>query len=521
MHLLLDHINIGLIVVACVNFLLGLAIILNGKQKINLSYSIITLTIIAWTISMILYRSAPGELSLVYGTVLYVSASFIASTFLYFTYIFPSERDTHIITKTTLIFLANAFLIILIIWPGLMIQAVNIRPGLEKEILFTNWYWFYFLYILGFFSFGYWRLIQKYKKSFGIERQQIIYVFLGYWITGNLAFITNLVMPWIGYFSLNWLGQFCTIIIVSCTTYAIIKHYLFSIKVVVTEVLVFLLSLVTLLQVFQSKSSSEVVFNLTIFLLVIGVGLFLIKSVIKEIKLREELEIANEGQANLIHIMNHQIKGYIAKSRNIFAELLTDESYGPISNETKPMLQAGLDTLTEGVNFVEGVLNSSSAEKGTLIYNMQPLDFKDLVTRTAEHEKKAAEDKGLTFETQLGEGDYKTRGDAAQLKEAVRNLIGNSIIYTPTGSVKVHVSRKDNTILMTVKDTGVGLSEEDKPRLFTKGGRGKDSLKVNINSTGYGLSFVKAVVEAHKGRVWAESEGPGKGSTFSMELPVV
>ncbi|MDO8729026.1 MAG: ATP-binding protein [bacterium] len=75
-------------------------------------------------------------------------------------------------------------------------------------------------------------------------------------------------------------------------------------------------------------------------------------------------------------------------------------------------------------------------------------------------------------------------------------------------------------MLLTVQDTGVGISDELKPKLFTKGGRDENSLKVNINSTGFGLSFVKDVVEAHKGRVWAESAGPNQGSTFYMELPV-
>jgi signal transduction histidine kinase len=58
-------------------------------------------------------------------------------------------------------------------------------------------------------------------------------------------------------------------------------------------------------------------------------------------------------------------------------------------------------------------------------------------------------------------------------------------------------------------------------KLFTKGGRGTDSLKINVNSTGYGLFFVKKVVEAHKGRAWVESDGPRKGSTFFVELPAV
>ncbi len=78
----------------------------------------------------------------------------------------------------------------------------------------------------------------------------------------------------------------------------------------------------------------------------------------------------------------------------------------------------------------------------------------------------------------------------------------------------------DNKILFSVKDTGVGITDEDKKNLFTEGGRGQDSIKVNVDSTGYGLYTVKMVVEAHKGRVWGESEGTGKGSQFYIELPV-
>ena len=75
-------------------------------------------------------------------------------------------------------------------------------------------------------------------------------------------------------------------------------------------------------------------------------------------------------------------------------------------------------------------------------------------------------------------------------------------------------------IKLSVKDTGLGITAEDMEHLFTEGGRGKDSVKVNVDSTGYGLFTVKMIVEAHKGRVWAESEGAGKGSQFYVELPL-
>src|SRR3989344_494768 len=95
--------------------------------------------------------------------------------------------------------------------------------------------------------------------------------------------------------------------------------------------------------------------------------------------LNHELEIANEGQANLLHIINHQIKGYLAKARNIFSELLSEPSYGPVSLAAKPMLEEGFNSLTEGVDFVTDFLTASNMKKGTFVYNIQPIDFKKIV----------------------------------------------------------------------------------------------------------------------------------------------
>ena len=102
----------------------------------------------------------------------------------------------------------------------------------------------------------------------------------------------------------------------------------------------------------------------------------------------------------------------------------------------------------------------------------------------------------------------------------MKNLINNSIVYTELGGVNIHLEKRIKKILLTVRDTGIGITSDDMSKLFTKGGRGKDSLRYNVNSTGYGLAFVKGVVEAHKGRVWAESAGTDKGSTFYIELPL-
>jgi len=359
---------------------------------------------------------------------------------------------------------------------------------------------------------------RKIKDS--IERKKIVLV-----TVGILLFL--LTFSWgniVGTFSDDWRlpqwGLFGMPIFIAFLSYLIVKYHEFNIKLIATQALVTTLSILIGSQFFFIKVPGNKILNAITFVISFVAGVFLIRSVKKEVELRESLQIANEGQTNLIHILNHQIKGYLSKSRNIFAELLTGTDYGPINGEVRPMLQTGFDSLTEGVGFVEQVLNSSSAESGTLVYNMQPMDFKTLILETGEKQREQAEKKELSFEIKTEEGKYSMTGDAMQLKEAMRDLIENSINYTPAGSIKINLSNKNGKILFSITDTGVGISEEDKPKLFTKGGRGKDSLKFNVNSTGYGLSFVKAVIEAHKGRVWAESQGVGKGSTFFVELPI-
>ena len=231
-----------------------------------------------------------------------------------------------------------------------------------------------------------------------------------------------------------------------------------------------------------------------------------------------KLKEANEGQASLMHFMNHQVKGRFGNAKNIFAELLTND-YRQMPDFAKPLLEKGLEETKMGVDYVQNILRGASAENGTLPYDMKLINMKTIVEEVFLKQKEYAEKKGLNFNLQIEPGDYNTTGDAIQLGEVVKNMIDNSINYTKGGSIATTLSISDKKIQLKIKDTGIGIASEDKDKLFKPGGRGTESLKINVNSTGYGLAFVKGVVEAHSGRVWAESEGIGKGSTFFIELP--
>ena len=111
-------------------------------------------------------------------------------------------------------------------------------------------------------------------------------------------------------------------------------------------------------------------------------------------------------------------------------------------------------------------------------------------------------------------------GDKEKINnQVVTNLIDNSFKYTPEGEVTVSLSRIGQKIRFSVSDTGVGISSETIPQLFSKFKRAANANVVNMHGTGLGLYIAKEIVTAHKGMIWAESKGEGKGACFVVELP--
>lgn len=235
--------------------------------------------------------------------------------------------------------------------------------------------------------------------------------------------------------------------------------------------------------------------------------------------LNKELENLLKQRESLVHLINHKVKGAFTHSKYIFAEML-DGSFGKINEKLKKMAEQGLESDNIGIGTINFVLNAANLASGTIKYDMKTIDLKEVILKSVEDKRGPNEAKGLKLEIEIKNDIYNVLGDALWLREVVNNLIENAVKYTKEGKIIIGLEKKENKILLYVKDTGVGITEEDKKNLFTEGGRGRDSVKVNVDSTGYGLYTVKLIVEAHKGNVWVESEGAGKGSTFFVELPV-
>jgi signal transduction histidine kinase len=237
-------------------------------------------------------------------------------------------------------------------------------------------------------------------------------------------------------------------------------------------------------------------------------------------RLKQELELLNSQQEALLHFISHEIKGYLTKGQNAFAAIIEGD-YGVAPTGIQALSTGALHEMRKGVSTVMDILDASNYKKGTMTFDKKRFDIKKTILEMTDELRFMAEEKNLQFAVQIAPaGDFYVLGDEQKLRRHVfRNLIENSIRYTPSGKVQVALSHVEDKIRLTVSDTGVGISEEDKKRLFTQGGRGKDSVKVNVDSTGYGLFVAKMVTDAHNGSISAFSEGPGKGATFSVDLP--
>ncbi|MFA6520146.1 MAG: HAMP domain-containing sensor histidine kinase [Candidatus Paceibacterota bacterium] len=335
----------------------------------------------------------------------------------------------------------------------------------------------------------------------------------------------------VGSFTEDWVtaqyGLFGMPIFMGFLSYLIVKFHTFNVKLIAAQALVWGMVLLIGSQFFFIRNPINRVLNGVTFISVIIFGYFLVKSVKIEIEQKEQLAKLNidlqnviKQRESLVHLITHKVKGSFTRTKFIFAGLL-DGTFGEVSPEVKKIATQGLEFDNGGIQTVDLVLNVANLQNGLIKYDMKNIDFKDVVLKTVEDKKVGAEAKGLKIETDIKDGSYQVNGDSFWLKEVVNNLIENSIKYTKEGVIKVGLGVKGKNALLSIVDTGLGITEEDKKNLFTEGGRGKDSVKVNVDSTGYGLFTVKMVVQEHKGRVWAESEGAGKGSQLYVELPVI
>ncbi|MFA6416140.1 MAG: HAMP domain-containing sensor histidine kinase [Candidatus Paceibacterota bacterium] len=241
-----------------------------------------------------------------------------------------------------------------------------------------------------------------------------------------------------------------------------------------------------------------------------------------------ELEVANEKLKELdkqktefVSIASHQLRSPLTAIKG-YSSMLLEGSFGKITGKSREAVQVVFESSQKLVGVIEDFLNITRIELGKMKYEMTTIDMGHMVESVVNELKPNVMRRGLTMTFTGAEGPYNIFADAGKLNQVFLNVIDNAIKYTEKGSIAVAVARRQeggkNLIRFTSTDTGVGMDQATIPKLFEKFVRATGAGAINITGTGLGLYVAKQIVEAHGGKIWAESAGKGKGSQFIVEM---
>ncbi len=170
-------------------------------------------------------------------------------------------------------------------------------------------------------------------------------------------------------------------------------------------------------------------------------------------------------------------------------------------------------------SLINDVLDIAKMEAGKVDWKKEPVFIDEIIRRATAATSSLFQQKGLPLFTDVGADLAPVTGDGDRLMQVVINLLSNAVKFTDAGSITCSARKEADVIRVSVADSGMGIDEEDLPRVFEKFKQVGDTLTDKPKGTGLGLPICKEIVEHHGGRIWAESRRGG-GSTFSFTLPV-
>ena len=228
---------------------------------------------------------------------------------------------------------------------------------------------------------------------------------------------------------------------------------------------------------------------------------------------------ADRAKSEFVSTVSHELRTPMTSIKG-YTDLLIMGTVGELNPQQQHFLEVikgNADRLTALIN---DLLDISRIETGRLRLEIQPMQFQDVVSEVISSLRGKAEEKGLTLKTEVPEDLPVVMADRSRITQVLTNLADNAVRYTPEGGkVVVSASVAEATLLVHVRDTGIGISREEQGRIFERFYRSDDPRVQDTEGTGLGLAIVKSLVEMHGGRVWVQSE-LGKGSTFSFAIPL-
>ena len=237
-------------------------------------------------------------------------------------------------------------------------------------------------------------------------------------------------------------------------------------------------------------------------------------------RISNDVDKLREEKRRIIRFLSattHDLRAPLSATQSCLWAIM-DGYAGPVNDEQKDLLQRSTRRIDGLLTLISDLLDIPRMEAGQLVQEMKDLSFNEIVDRSIDSVERLAREKNLALDAYLPEVSPQIRGSSRRLQQVLVNLLSNAINYTEQGGISVRVLAAGDEVRVEVSDSGVGVPPQELPKLFQDFFRGSN---VKSDGTGLGLSLSRRIVEAHGGKMWAESPCPetGQGSRFTFTLP--
>ncbi|MCR4306745.1 MAG: hypothetical protein NUV42_02130, partial [Candidatus Yonathbacteria bacterium] len=443
---------ISALVNALTSLILGFLVLSRDKRnRINITFALFALAITIWSIGYFFWQIATNEAGAIMWTRIFMAgAIFIPVFYFHFTLSFLRITALH---RWSLV-IAYIFVAIFFV----LNFTSQFVAGVAPKLTFPFWpvpgmlyHPFLFMWLF-YVAFSTSLLYADYHTASGPRHHQLRYILIGM-VIGFIGGITNYLL-WYD-IPIPPVGNILVSAYVIMVGYGILKHRLFDIKVVATELLVIALWMFLLIRMFLAADVGEQITEGFLLAATVVAGVLLIRSVGKEVEAREEIEklainlekankrlkLLDEQKSEFVSIASHQLRSPLTAIKG-YASLLLEGAYGKMSAKVTDPIYKILASSQSLVNVVEDFLNVARIEQGRMQYNFAPVDINTLTQKIIDELKPNMDEKKLTlvFKVMRGKENY-VQADEGKIRQVILNVIDNAIKFTPKGSIVISISK--------------------------------------------------------------------------------
>jgi two-component system sensor histidine kinase GlrK len=232
----------------------------------------------------------------------------------------------------------------------------------------------------------------------------------------------------------------------------------------------------------------------------------------------DRLKDLDNMKSDFFSMMSHELRTPLTSIKEGIG-LLLEGVGGSVTDKQRRLLTILAEESQRLISLVNSLLDLSKMEAGMMTYHLQPASLASVIDRAVTELGPLAEAKRIKIEARIREPIPLVKMDPDRILQALRNLVGNAVKFTPDGGhVTLQAAQKNGSVQVAVSDTGPGIAADDLPMIFDKYRQGSSKSAYMLRGTGLGLAIVKHIITSHGGQVWVESEA-GQGSSFIFVLP--